>query len=201
MKQKFDTKTIVITGLLLAIEVVFQTLGNYIQFPFMPANINLTLVTIVLAAVWCGPVSAMILGFFNGIMALFSPSTIAIFMPINPAATVLVCLLKCTIAGLVASLIYRAFSKINRIAGMTAGVILASIAVPVINTGLFSVGALIWFRPFLESGVSNDCPNIGAFLIFGVIGLNFILELVTTVVVSPAAAAIVLTRRNQAERA
>lgn len=201
MKQKFDTKTIVITGLLLAIEVVFQTLGNYIQFPFMPANINLTLVTIVLAAVWCGPVSAMILGFFNGIMALFSPSTIAIFMPINPAATVLVCLLKCTIAGLVASLIYRAFNKINRIAGMTAGVILASIAVPVINTGLFSVGALIWFRPFLESGVSNDCPNIGAFLIFGVIGLNFILELVTTVVVSPAAAAIVLTRRNQAERA
>ena len=201
MKQKFDTKTIVITGLLLAIEVVFQTLGNYIQFPFMPANINLTLVTIVLAAVWCGPVSAMILGFFNGIMALFSPSTIAIFMPINPAATVLVCLLKCTIAGLVASLIYRAFNKINRIAGMTAGVILASIAVPVINTGLFSVGALIWFRPFLESGVSNDCPNIGAYLIFGVIGLNFILELVTTVVVSPAAAAIVLTRRNQAERA
>ena len=201
MKQKFDTKTIVITGLLLAIEVVFQTLGNYIQFPFMPANINLTLVTIVLAAVWCGPVSAMILGFFNGIMALFSPSTIAIFMPINPAATVLVCLLKCTIAGLVASLIYRAFNKINRIAGMTAGVILASIAVPVINTGLFSVGALIWFRPFLESGVSNDCPNIGAFLIFGVIGLNFILELVTTVVVSPAAAAIALTRRNQTERA
>lgn len=201
MKQKFDTKTIVITGLLLAIEVVFQTLGNYIQFPFMPANINLTLVTIVLAAVWCGPVSAMILGFFNGIMALFSPSTIAIFMPINPAATVLVCLIKCTIAGLFASIIYRAFNKINRIAGMTAGVILASIAVPVINTGLFSVGALIWFRPFLESGVSNDCPNIGAYLIFGVIGLNFILELVTTLVVSPAAAAIVLTRRNQTERA
>ena len=201
MKQKFDTKTIVITGLLLALEIVFQTLGNYIQFPLLPANINLTLVTIVLAAVWCGPISAMILGFFNGIMALLSPSTIAIFMPINPLATVAVCLLKCTIAGLAASLIYRAFNKINRIVGMTAGVILASIAVPTINTGLFCIGSLIFFRPFLESGVGETFPNIGAFLIFGVVGLNFIVELVTTVVVSPGAAQIVLGRRTKSDRA
>lgn len=201
MKQKFDTQTIVITGLLLALEIVFQTLGNYIQFPLLPANINLTLVTIVLAAVWCGPWSAMILGFFNGVMALLSPSTIAIFMPLNPGATVAVCLLKCTLAGLFASFIYRAFNRIHRIVGMTAGVILASIAVPVINTGLFAVGSLIWFRPFLESGVSDAFPNITAFLIFGVIGLNFIVELVTTVVVSPGAAAIVLGRRNKPDRA
>ena len=201
MKQKFDTKTIVITGLLLALEIVFQTLGNYVQFPFLPANINLTLVTVVLAAVWCGPLSAMILGFFNGIMALLSPSTIAIFMPINPGGTVAVCLLKCTLAGLIASLIYRGFNKINPIVGMTAGVILASVAVPVINTGLFSVGALIFFRPFLESGVGEQFPNIGAFLVFGVIGLNFIIELATTVIVSPGAAAIVLGRRVKPERA
>ncbi|MBO6261947.1 MAG: ECF transporter S component [Bacilli bacterium] len=195
MKQKFDTRTIVITGLLLALEVIFQTLGNHIQFPLLPANINLTLVTVVLAAVWCGPISAMILGFFNGIMALFSPSTLAIFMPISPVGTVVVCLLKCTIAGLVASLIYRGFNKINRIVGMTAGVILASATVPIVNTGLFSVGSLIFFRPFLESGVNETFPNIGAFLVFGVIGLNFIVEIVTTVLIAPPSAAIVLGRR------
>lgn len=194
MKQKFDTKAIVITGLLLALEVVFQTLGNYLQIGLV--NINLTLVTVVLAAVWCGPLSAMILGFFNGIMALFSPSTLAIFMPINPVATVFICLLKCTVAGLVASLIYRAFNKVNRIVGMTAGVITASIAVPVINTGIFALGSILFFRPFLESGVSEAFPNIGAFLIFGVIGINFIIELATTVVVAPGASAIVLARRH-----
>ena len=194
MKQKFDTKAIVITGLLLALEVVFQTLGNYLQIGLV--NINLTLVTVVLAAVWCGPLSAMILGFFNGIMALFSPSTLAIFMPINPVATVFICLLKCTVAGLVASLIYRAFNKVNRIVGMTAGVITASIAVPVINTGIFALGSILFFRPFLESGVSEAFPNIGAFLIFGVIGINFVIELATTVVVAPGASAIVLARRH-----
>lgn len=194
MKQKFDTKAIVITGLLLALEVVFQTLGNYLQIGLV--NINLTLVTVVLAAVWCGPLSAMILGFFNGIMALFSPSTLAIFMPINPVATVFICLLKCTIAGLVASLIYRAFNRVNRILGMTAGVITASIAVPVINTGIFALGSILFFRPFLESGVSEAFPNIGAFLIFGVIGINFVIELATTVVVAPGASAIVLARRH-----
>ena len=129
-------------------------------------------------------------------MALFSPSTLAIFMPINPVATVFICLLKCTIAGLVASLIYRAFNRVNRILGMTAGVITASIAVPVINTGIFALGSILFFRPFLESGVSEAFPNIGAFLIFGVIGINFVIELATTVVVAPGASAIVLARRH-----
>lgn len=197
MKQKFDTRTIVITGLLLALEVVFQTLGNYVQIG--PANINLTLVAVVLAAIWCGPISAMILGFFNGVMALFSPSTLAVFMPINPVGTVIVCLLKCTIAGLVASLIYRAINKINNIAGRTVGVIVASIAVPVINTGLFALGSLVFFRPFLESGISDRFPNIGAFLIFGVIGFNFLIEVGTTAVVSPLAAQIVLGRREKTQ--
>jgi len=194
MKQKFDTKTIVITGLLLAVEVVFQTLGNYVQFG--PANINLTLVAVVLAAVWCGPISAMILGFFNGIMALFSPSTIAIFMPINPVATVFVCLLKCTLAGLAASLVYRLFEKLGGTVGKYIGLFVASALVPIINTGLFCIGALIFFRPFLESGVNETLPNIGAFLIFGVIGINFLVELGTTMVVAPAASTILSLRNN-----
>ena len=32
MKRTFDTKAIVITGLLLALEIVLQTIGNYLQF-------------------------------------------------------------------------------------------------------------------------------------------------------------------------
>ena len=191
MQHKLNTRTIVITGLLLALEILFQVLGNFVQIG--PANINLTLVTVVLAGVLCGPYSAAILGFFNGMMALFSPSTIAIFMPINPYGTVLVCLVKCTIAGIVSAYVFKFLRKKNKLVAL----IVASALVPIINTGIFSLGALIFFRSWLESGVSETFPNIGAFLILGVIGWNFILELVSTVILAPTVGMILLKREEK----
>ena len=191
MQHKSITRKIVITGLLLAFMIVLQTIGNFIHIG--PANINLSLVAVVLAGVLCGPVSGAILGFFNGIMALLSPSTIAIFMPISPVGTVVVCLLKCTFAGVVAGFIFKLFKNKHRLLGL----ILASISVPVVNTGTFCLGSLIFFRSFLESGVGTQFPNIGAFLIFGVIGWNFLLEIGTTVVISPTIGMILLKREEK----
>ena len=190
MEQQNKTRKIVITGLLLALEIVFQVLGNYFQIGLV--NINLSLITIVLAAVLCGPMSAAILGFFNGLMALLSPSTLAIFMPINPYGTVIVCLIKCTVAGIVASLLYKLFRKKSELLAL----IIASAIVPIINTGLFAIGALIFFQPFLQSGISEAFPNIGAFLIFGVIGWNFVFELISTVILAPTVGMILYKRET-----
>ena len=190
MQHKSTTRKIVITGLLLALMIVLQTIGNFVQIG--PANINLSLVAVVLAGVICGPVSGAILGFFNGVMALLSPSTLALFMPINPVGTVVVCLLKCTLAGLEAGFIFKLFKKKNSLLGL----ILASISVPVVNTGTFCIGCLIFFRSFLESGVGTQFPNIGAFLIFGVIGWNFLLEIGTTTVFTPIIGTILLKKES-----
>ena len=194
MKRKFDTKAIVVTGLLLALEIVLQTIGNYLQIG--PANINLSLVPVVLAAVLCGPISGGILGFFNGLMALFSPSTLAIFVPIAPVATVFVCLLKCTLAGVAAGFIFDLMQKNNRLVAL----VLASAAVPVINTGLFALGSVLFFQDFLNSGVGEQFPNAGAFLIFGVIGFNFLIEVATTMIVSPSLGMILLKREENSNK-
>ena len=191
MKQKNGTRNIVITGLLLALEIVFQILGNYLQIGLV--NINLTLVTVVLAAVLCGPMSAAILGFFNGIMALFAPSTIAVFMPVSPYGTIVVCMLKCALAGIAASYVYNFIKNKNKLVAL----VVASALVPIVNTGIFCLGCLVFFRPFLESGVSEKFPNMAAFLIFGVIGLNFIIELVSTIVLSPTLGMILLKREEK----
>ena len=188
--KKITTRQIVITGLFLAIEIIFQVIGNYLQFG--PVNINLSLITIVLAAAMCGPLSGAVVGFFNGILALFSPSTLAIFMPISPIGTVLACLLKCTIAGLVAGFVFNALKKKHKLIGL----LLSSFLVPVINTAIFVIFCLIFFRPFLESGVGEAFPNIGAFLVFGVIGWNFVFEIITTVVLSTAVGFVILDRRR-----
>lgn len=193
MNKTITTKQIVGTGLLLALEIIFQILGNYLQFG--PVNINLSLMTIVIAAVLYGAISGAILGFFNGLMALLSPSTLAIFMPISPVGTILACLLKTTLAGLFAGLLFKLFKNKNNLVGL----ILASLIVPIVNTGLFSVFCLIFFRPFLESGVGETFPNIGAFLIFGIIGWNFIFEIITTVVLSTIVGMIILKRNQEAK--
>ena len=193
MNKRITTQQIVGTGLLLALEIIFQIIGNYLQIG--PVNINLSLVTVVLGAVLYGPLSGAVLGFFNGLIVLLSPSTIAIFMPISPVGTVIACLLKCTIAGLVAGLLFKLFKNKNNLVGL----IIASILVPIINTGIFSVVCLLFFRPFLESGVSETFPNIGAFLIFGVIGINFIVEIVSTTVISVPLGMILLKREKAAK--
>ena len=193
MNKRITTQQIVGTGLLLALEIIFQIIGNYLQIG--PVNINLSLVTVVLGAVLYGPLSGAVLGFFNGLIVLLSPSTIAIFMPISPVGTVIACLLKCTIAGLVAGLLFKLFKNKNNLVGL----IIASILVPVINTGIFSVVCLLFFRPFLESGVSETFPNIGAFLIFGVIGINFIVEIISTTVISVPLGMILLKREKVAK--
>ena len=190
MNKKFTTRQIVITGLMLALMIVLQIVGNYLQFG--PVNINISLVAIVLAAVIAGPISGAIVGFFNGIMALLSPSTIAVFMPVSAVGTVLACLLKCTLAGFVCGIVFKLLKKKNQ----TVALIVASLLVPIINTGIFIIFALIFFRPILESSVSSGAyPNIWMFLIVGFIGWNFLVELASTGVLSPIVGTVVL--RNE----
>ena len=190
MNKKITTRQIVITGLMLALMIVLQIVGNYLQFG--PVNINISLVAVVLAAVLGGPLSGAIVGFFNGIMALLSPSTIAVFMPVSLVGTILACLLKCTLAGLVSGLAFNAIKKKNTILAL----IIASLLVPIINTGIFIIMALIFFRPILEANVTSGAfPNIWVFLLVGFIGWNFLIELLSTGVISPIVGGVVL--RNE----
>ena len=190
MNKSITTKQIVLTGLFLALEIILQIVGNYLQFG--PVNINISLVAVVLAAVICGPLSGAIIGFFNGIMALLSPSTIAIFMPVSPVGTALACLLKCTLAGLISGFVFKLLKKKNKILGL----IVSSLLVPIINTGIFIILCLIFFRPILESNVTSGAfPNIWMFLLVGFIGWNFLIELVSTGVLSPIVGGVIL--RNE----
>ena len=194
MNKRITTQQIVGTGLLLALEIIFQIMGNYLQFG--PVNINVSLVAIVLAAVLYGPLSGAILGFFNGLLALFSPSTLLLFMPVSPVGTVVACLLKCTIAGLVAGFIFKIFKNKNQIVGL----IICGLLVPIINTGIFSICCLLFFRPVLASYAGSDSfPNMLAFLIVGFIGWNFIFEIITTTLFSTLLGAVVLKRSKVAK--
>lgn len=180
MNESLKIKKIVGQGLLAALLMVFQIIGNYIAIG--PVNINLSLVIIALGAIIYGPTAGILLGVINGIFALISPSTIAIFMPISPIGTILVCILKTGLAGLIASLVYKLFEKFKK---EKIGAIFASFLVPIVNTLIFALGSLIFFQPLLNSGITADMPNAFSVLIFGFIGVNFFFEVGVTIILTP----------------
>ena len=184
-RKFFNTKMIATTGILLAIEIVLQILGNYIVIPGGFANLNFSLIIIALGAIMYGPIVGGFLGFVSGTLTLFAPSTISYFFSVSPVGTVLACLLKTTLAGVVAGFIANALKKNHD----TLGSILASIAVPVINTGIFALFCILFFKSRLVEINSN---NIAAALFLGMIGFNFIIEIIITLIVVPSLYKIVL---------
>ncbi len=180
MKFKLDTKTITGIGILLAIEIVLQVVGNFVAIG--PISINLSLVPIVIAALLYGPWGGFILGFFCGVLVL--PSGFAVMlMGYNPICTVLICLLKTSIAGFLAGLVYLPFKeKEDKL--KIVGTVLAGLTVPVINTGIFVGMMLLCFQDYLQTA-STGFANPFTFVILGLVSWNFIFEVVSTSVLSP----------------
>lgn len=180
-----------ITGVavLSAIMIVLQVVGNFVTIG--PVSINLSLIPIALAAIIYGPLAGGLLGLLSGVMVLFAPSTEAVFMPISVFGTVLVCLLKCTIAGFLGGLVHKLVSKKSPIASY----VLCAMTIAIVNTGLFVVGCLVFFMPLLQEN-SGTYANAYAFLFLGMIGWNFIFEVLSASVFVPVLAKVLLARKQ-----
>ena len=180
---KITTKTITGTALLTAVELVLIVISNYVAIG--PVNINLALIPIALAGMIYGPLSGLFVGLVNGLVTILSPSTQAIFMPLAPFGTVLICLLKTGLAGFISGLIYIPFRASINPKTRLGGSILASIIVPIINTGIFTIGCFTFFKGWLDSNASNY-DNAFMFLILAVLGWNFIFEFSISLLLSPS---------------
>lgn len=130
-------------------------------------------------------VSVLITGLFG-----WDGGTVMMLMGIKPVALILICLMKGTIAGFFSAIIFSAFLKKNR----KIAVILASIACPVVNTCLFIVGMLLFFTSTLETWASGQ--GILYFIVFGLTGINFIVELLSTLVLSSVVTAVIQYRKG-----
>lgn len=172
-KNPFTVRNIPYIAILAAIEIVLQFIGNNIAFG--PVSINLSLIPMALGAILFGPWCGLFLGLLNSIFVLMAPSTM-LFYNISVMGTFVTVLVKSSAAGFIGGLIYMALKKKNLLA-----TIVTSISLPVINTGLFVVGSLLFFRGFLEENVGTF-TNIYEFLFIGMIGWNFIFELGTSIV-------------------
>lgn len=164
------TRKIAGIGILGAIVIVLQLISNYISFGSV--SITLSLIPITIGAIIYGPLAGLILGMINGGIVLTAPST-AIFLEHNAIAAVFLCLSKTGLAGLIVGFIPKIFKKHEK-----TSVIVSSLLVPIINTGIFIIFCLIWFMDIFP----NPTPT---YLIITVIGINFLIEFAVSAILSP----------------
>lgn len=180
MKTSAKVHKIVGLGLFTAIVFVLQMLGAFIRFG--PFSISLVLVPIVVGAAMYGAAGGAWLGFVFG-MAVIISGDAAAFLVVNPLGTVITVLGKGIAAGLGAGLVYKLAAKTNRYVAVGASAIVS----PILNTGLFFVGCLVFFLPTIAGWASAEgyAGNAVQYVIFVMIGLNFIVEMAINMVLCP----------------
>ena len=192
-KRRMSTEKMVMGAILTALVVVLQfvALAYRALFPLAPFTITLVLVPIVLGAALCDTRIAGWLGFVFGVVVLATDA--GAFLAISVPATILVVLVKGTLAGVCAGLVYRLFEKKNRY----LATVLAALVSPVVNTGVFLIGCRLFFFETIRSwGLAGGYDNALAYMILGLVGINFLIEVGINMLLAPVIVRIVNIRKK-----
>lgn len=197
------TRRLVMLSIFTALVIVLQLVATFVKIGTFP--VTLTLVPIVVGAALCGPRAGAWLGFVFGVVVLIACITNAdpgggVLWNLNPFMTALLCIVKGSAAGWVAALVYKALEK----KAPTAGVICAAVASPIVNTGLFCAGLVIFFNDTFNewmmgwvSSTGNEAnPLLYIFLVL--VGVNFLIEMGINLVLSPIIERIIRLRKKGA---
>lgn len=178
MNKSLRIKKMVGISIFAAVVVVLQLFSNYVAFG--PVSITLALIPIVVGAIVYGPLAGFILGSVGGLLVFLAPATIGLFWDYGVFVTFLVCILKMGIAGLVSGLLYKFLHKWNKVVAVT----IASVIVPILNTGLFALAAYTIYYKLLE-GLAPAGQSIASYLFLTFIGFNFLIEFFVNSALSP----------------
>lgn len=178
-ERKKQTENLVLGAILTAIVVVLQILGGFIKFG--PFSVSLVLIPIVIGAAKCGVKIGTWLGLVFGTVVLLNGNATA-FFAVNVFGTVLTVLLKGAACGFAAGLTYKLLAKYNKY----AAVIAAAVVCPLVNTGVFLIGCLLFFLDTIKVwGANLGFTNTVSYVFLSMVGGNFLFELASNMILSP----------------
>ncbi len=175
--KKLNVGNLVGIGLLTAIVVVLQLVSMALRFGMF--SITLTLVPIVVGAALYSRKAGAWLGFVFGVAVLLTGDAAA-FLAINVPGTIITVLVKGTMAGFCAALVYKAFAKKNQM----LAVIMAAITAPIVNTGVFIIGSFVFFLDTIKTWAGDQ--NVFVYVLVALVGFNFFIELGINLLLNPA---------------
>lgn len=179
-KKGMSTETLVMLSLLTALVALLSYMGGFIRIGGL-ASISLTLIPVVLGAALYGPYAGAWLGAVSGVV-FFMTADAVFWFGLSIGGTVITVLIKGACAGLAAGYVYKLLESKNKY----LAIMVAAIAAPVVNTGIFIIGCLIFFIGAVRDMAAGAGMGVGGYLIVGFVGLNFVFELIVNIAVAPA---------------
>lgn len=184
MRNAKITKMVAV-AFLMALVVVMQFVSGMIP-PVGGFSISLVLIPVVLGAVLYGTGVGALLGATFGAIVFINcvtgadPGGAMVFQA-GPVLCFLVVMAKGTLAGLASGFVYKLLKKLNVYVAMLC----AAIVCPVVNTGVFILCMLTFFKDVLSAWAGGG--DLFAYILTGLVFANFLPELIINVVFSPAA--------------
>lgn len=178
-KRRVQTERLALLALLTAMVALLAYFGGFIKIGGL-ASISLTLIPVVLGSALCGPWAGAWLGGVSGLV-FFATADAAFWLGLSVPGTIITVMVKGVLAGLCAGLVYRLLEKKNRY----IAVIVSAVVCPVVNTGIFLLGCAVFFMDAVNGGAAAEGMSVAAYLIVFFVGLNFVFELLTNIILSP----------------
>ena len=179
-KRAMSTKDLVMYAVMTAIVVILQFMGAFIKFG--PFSISLVLVPIVIGAALLGVKAGAWLGFVFGVTVLISGDAAA-FLTVNVGGTIVTVLAKGILSGLFAGLAFNSLKN----KGLYSATVVSAVICPVVNTGVFLIGCFLFFmETIIGWAQSLGFPSAGNYIIFGLVGGNFLFEMLINIILAPA---------------
>ena len=180
--KKFDTYRLTALGILSAIIIVLQVFSTFVKIG--PFSITLALIPIVIGAAMFGAGAGAYLGaVFSAVvllMCIFGADLGgAMVWNANPLMCAILVMFKGTLAGFEAGVHYRALADNNK----TVASIVAALISPLVNTGIFILGMMLFFRDTLIAWANGT--EVLYYIIFGMTGVNFLVEIAVNIVLCP----------------
>ena len=193
MRANEKTRRLTGLALLTAIIIVLQVVASFVKFG--PFSITLALAPLIIGAALYGASAGAWLGGVFGVVVFIA--CVAgwdvggnILFTANPFLTGILCIVKGALAGLVAGVAFRAIEgRSPMAASITAGVLC-----PVVNTGIFCIGLTLFFHDTLVAWAGGT--DLVYYIIFGLTGVNFLLELAINLVLSTVIVRVVGARKH-----
>ena len=222
--RRISTETLVLSAVLTALVAVLQFMGAFIRLG--PFSISLVLIPIVIGAATCGIGVSTWLGLVFGAVVLASGDAAAFLVIDVPGTVITVlakgmacgALAGVAYKGVFALLNKRSERQIARIKAESGlcdacedgvhrfisrnnryvAVLVAAIVCPLTNTGVFLLGCVVFF---METVVAwSEAAGLGGgvahYMIFGLVGGNFLFELGMNIILSPVIVRILRIRKT-----
>ncbi len=179
-QNKQRTQQLALGAILTALVAVLQFLGAFIRFGTF--SVSLVLIPIVIGAALCGWKVGAWLGLVFGVTVLLSGDA-SLFLAVSVPGTVGTVLIKGIACGAAAGAVYKLFER----RGRYLAVVISAVVCPVVNTGVFLIGCAIFFMDTLAgwSQALGFGTDVVRYILFGLVGGNFLLELGTNILLSP----------------